>query len=447
MEGLTAMFGTLPTAVQTALTTLQQAGIQAGLVGGCVRDALMGVPPHDYDIAAGAPPAVLKDVFSAFPLVLDGEKHGTVTPVIDHTPVEITSFRTESGYQDGRHPDEVSFSATLEDDLMRRDFTVNAMAWSPDGGLTDLFGGQEDLQSGVIRCVGEPAERFSEDALRILRGLRFSSRLGFEIEQKTAAAMHAGAETLAQISRERICAELTGALTGAHALSTLSAFPDVLFAVIPELFPLYHCPQKSVYHIYDVWEHTLHVLDEVTPRTPLLCWSALLHDCAKPLTRHRDRKGFDHYPGHQQEGARLAESVCRSLRMSNQMIRDVRTLVLWHDERMTEDQVPLMLYRVGPDLFDDLIALQKADMLAHAERISREAHKLDALLLKRDEVLKNGECIGYATLAVSGDDLKALGWQGKELGQTLEWALMQVLKGKLPNDKEILLKEIGKPVT
>ena len=439
------MFDFLPSAVQTALTTLKQAGVQAVLVGRCVRDELMGVPPHDHDIAAGAPPEKLKEIFAAWPLILDGEKHGTITPVIDHTAVEITSFRTESGYRDGRHPDVVSFTASLSEDLSRRDFTVNAMAWSPEEGLTDLFGGREDLEKGVIRCVGDPAERFSEDSLRILRGMRFASRLGFAIEEETARAMHAQAEGLRQISRERIHTELTGTLTGAHAMEVLSAFPDVVFAVIPELFPLYHCPQKSVYHIYDVWEHTLHVLDEVTPRTPLLCWAALLHDCAKPLTRHRDRKGFDHYPGHQQEGARLAESVCKSLKMSNQMIRDITTLVLWHDERMTEDQVPLMLYRVGPELFDDLIALQKADMLAHAERISKDAGKLDALLLRRDQAIKNGECIGYSTLAVTGDDLKALGWQGKELGQSLEWALMQVLKGKLPNDRDTLLREIGKP--
>ena len=441
------MFDFLPSAVHTALTTLKQAGVQAVLVGGCVRDELMGVPPHDFDIAAGAPPETVKGVFADYPLILDGEKHGTITPVIDHTPVEITSFRTESGYQDGRHPDTVSFTATLEDDLSRRDFTINAMAWSPDEGLTDLFGGRQDMENRVLRCVGNPAERFSEDSLRILRGMRFSSRLGFAIEEETARAMHAQAEMLNRVSRERICTELTGLLTGPHAMETLHTFPDVLFAVVPELFPLYHCPQKSVYHIYDVWEHTLHVLDEIQPRTPLLCWAALLHDCAKPLTRHRDRKGFDHYPGHQQEGARLAESICKSLKMSNQMIKDIKTLVLWHDERMTEDQVPLMLYRVGTGLFDDLIALQKADMLAHAERISREAGKLDALLLRRDQVLQNGECIGYSTLAVTGDDLTALGWKGKDLGLTLEWALMQVLKGKLPNDREILLREVGKPET
>ena len=439
------MFDILPAAVETALSLLRQAGVQAVLVGGCVRDALMGLTPHDYDIAAGAPPETLKAVFSRYPLVLDGEKHGTVTPVIDHSPVEITSFRTESGYRDGRHPDAVSFSATLPDDLQRRDFTINAMAWSPEDGLTDLFGGRSDLENGVLRCVGRPSERFNEDALRILRGLRFASRLGFAIDPATAEAMHAQAEQLRQISRERICAELTGTLTGRHAMETLRAFPDVLFAVIPELFPLLNCPQKSVYHIYDVWEHTLHVLDEVTPRTSLLCWSALLHDCGKPLTRHRDRKGYDHYPAHQQEGARLAESICKSLRMSNAMVHDIRTLILWHDERMTPEQVPLMLYRVGPGLFDDLIALQKADMLAHAERIAKDAGKLDVLLRRRDEVIQSGACIGYSTLAVTGDDLKALGWQGKALGESLEWALMQVLKGKLPNEKEVLLREIGRP--
>ena len=437
------MFETLPAAVQTALQVLKQAGIQAVLVGGCVRDEQMGIPPHDYDIAAGAPPERLKDVFAAWPQHLAGEKHGTVTPVIDGVPVEITSFRTESGYRDGRHPDSVSFTASLEEDLRRRDFTVNAMAWSPDEGLTDLFGGREDLENKVLRCVGTPDVRFREDALRILRGLRFAARLGFSVEEETAAAMHGCAFLLANISRERVCEELTGLIVAPHAPETLAAFPDVLFAVIPELFPMLHCPQKSIYHIYDVWEHSLHALAEVTPRTPRLCWATLLHDCAKPMTRHRDRKGFDHYPGHPQAGAQLAESILKSLHMPAAMIRDIRTLVLWHDERMTEDQVPLMLWRVGPPLFDDLIAVQKADMLAHAELISRKAHELDRLLVRRDQAIKNGECIGYATLAITGDDLKARGLSGEELGRTLEWALMQVLTGSLPNEKDAILRAIS----
>ena len=437
------MFETLPGAVRTALDTLTRSGVQGVLVGGCVRDALMGLTPHDYDIAAGAPPERIKEAFAGYPLRLEGEKHGTVTPVIGSVPVQITSFRLESGYRDGRHPDEVWFTDDLLKDLKRRDFTVNSMAWSPENGLEDPFGGQEDLKNGLLRCLGDPDVRLTEDALRILRGLRFISRLGFSAEPATAAAMSRHAEALKSVSRERVLEELTGVLTGSYALQALTAFPDILFAVIPQLFPLYHCPQKSVYHIYDVWEHTLHVLDEVRPRTPRLCWAALLHDCAKPQTRHRDRKGFDHYPGHPQEGARLTESILKSLKMPAAMLQDIRTLVLWHDERFTPDQVPLMLYRVGPGLFDDLIALQRADMLAHAERIRKDAGKLDALLEARDEALENGACIGYATLALSGNDLKALGYEGKALGDTLEWALMQVLRGRLPNEKGALLEAVG----
>ena len=439
------MFETIPGPVETALRLLEEAGVRAVLVGGCVRDALMGIAPHDYDIAAGAPPERLKEVFAAYHLILDGEKHGTVTPVIDHTPVEITAFRTDGAYPDGRHPDSVTFTPSLEEDLRRRDFTINAMAWNPKDGLCDPYGGQEDLKAHVIRCVGEPDKRLTEDALRVLRGLRFAARLGFSIEKDTARALHEKAEGLKHISRERIAAELTGILTGAHAAAVLEAFPDVLFTVVPELFPMLNCPQKSVYHIYDVWLHTLHTLDGAAPRTPRLCWSALLHDCGKPLTRHRDRKGFDHYPGHQQEGARLAESILRSLKMSNQMVRDVCTLILWHDERFGPEGVPLMLYRVGPELFDDLIALQRADMLAHADLIVRRAGALDALTARRDEVMRNGECIGYATLAVTGDDVKALGFEGREIGRMLEWALMQVLNGQLPNDRERLLAALREP--
>ena len=431
----------VPDYVEKALSSLREAGYEACLVGGCVRDDLMGVRPHDYDVATDARPEEIRRVFLARELILDGEKHGTVTPVIDRHPVEITSFRADGDYLDGRHPESVRFTSSLEEDLARRDFTVNAMAFDPVRGLTDPFGGREDIEKGVIRCVGEPEARFREDALRILRAMRFASRLGFTIEAQTAGAMHDLRERLRLISRERIAAELTGVLTGRNAAQVLDEFHDVLFEVVPELFPLYHCPQKSVYHIYDVWEHTLHVVDQIAPRTPVNVWSALLHDCAKPQTRVRDRKGQDHYPAHQQTGARLAGVILRSLKMSNALTEDVQTLITYHDDELTPETVRLALSRVTPRLFDSLAALRRADLLAHAPQIALRAASLNAVLAERDRVLREGLCYDLKGLAVHGGELSALGYHGPELGRELDSLLNEVLRGRLPNDREALLKK------
>ena len=429
-----------PQAAQ-ALKALEQAGYEAYLVGGCVRDDLMGIPPHDYDITTNARPEEIKRVFADRHLVLDGEKHGTVSPVIDGTLIEITTFRADGKYSDGRHPDAVSFSQDLRDDLSRRDFTVNAMAWSERTGLVDLFGGTEDLKNGCLKAVGEPRKRFQEDALRILRGMRFASRLGFALDPETAEAMHALAPQLEHISRERIFTELTGVLQGSHAMDILSGFHDVLFTVIPELFPLYMCPQKSVYHIYDVWEHTLHVVDAVAPRTPVLVWTALLHDCGKPQTRMRDRKGYDHYPQHQAAGARLAERILQSLKVSNAFLKDVCTLVMYHDDPLNTDTAKLMMYRVGPERFESLISLRRADLVAHKpEKVVKEVEALDGARARYEQALAQGECVSLKDLAVNGDDMMALGIQGPEIRDTLERLLLMVLKDEIPNERETLIK-------
>ena len=424
-----------------AMRALEAAGYEAYLVGGCVRDDLMGIPPHDYDITTNALPEDIKRVFSGCHLVLDGEKHGTVSPVIGGSMIEITTFRADGAYSDGRHPDEVHFSSRLSDDLCRRDFTVNAMAWSERTGLVDLFGGAVDLEHGCLRAVGEPRERFQEDALRILRGMRFASRLGFALEENTAKAMHDLAPRLEQISRERVFTELTGVLQGEHAMSVLSDFHDVLFTVVPELFPLYMCPQKSVYHIYDVWEHTLHVVDAIRPRTAVLTWSALLHDCGKPQTRMRDRKGYDHYPQHQAAGARLAERILLSLKVSNAFLKDVCTLVTYHDDKVDAQTAKLLMYKVGPERFESLVSLRRADLLAHAPRVMKELSALDDAMDRYRLAVERHECVSLKELAVNGDDMMALGYRGPEIREALENLLQAVLKDEIKNERDPLMQK------
>ena len=319
------------------------------------------------------------------------------------------------------------------------------MAWSKRTGLVDPHGGAADLEHKTLRAVGEPEERFREDALRILRGMRFASRLGFPLEQKTADAMHKLAPQLELISRERIFTELTGVLQGEHAMRVLSDFHDVLFTIVPELFPLYMCPQKSVYHIYDVWEHTLHVLDTISPRTPLLTWCALLHDCGKPATRIRDRKGHDHYPQHQQVGAGIAERILQSLKVSNAFMKDVCTLVLYHDDVVVADTARLLMYHVGPERFEALVSLRRADLLAHdLERVQKSIDALEGATARYRQALENHECVSLKDLAVNGDDMLALGYQGPEIREILERLLIMVLKDEIPNEREVLIQKAAR---
>lgn len=431
----------VPRPVQTALSLLTGAGYQACLVGGCVRDDVLGIRPHDYDVTTNATPAQIKVVFSAFPLVLAGEKHGTVTPVINGTTVEITTFRVDGCYEDGRHPDSVSFTPDLTADLARRDFTINAMACLPDGTLIDPFGGRADCAAGVIRCVGEPQKRLTEDALRILRGLRFSARFGFDVDGPTADALRALSARLSLISRERIAAELTGLLTGAYAARTLRAFPTVLTAAVPELTPMLSCPQHSVYHVWDVFEHTLRVLDAIEDRTPLRAFSALLHDCGKPAARQRDSRGFDHFPMHQALGAQIGENILRSLKLPSRLIEDVKLLILHHDDDISVKTTRQMLCFVGPRLFDDLLALKRADLMAHAPFVAARAEALGQVALEKKRVLDEGLCYHLKNLAVGGGEMAALGFRGREIGAELEKLLGMVLDDALPNERAALQKQ------
>lgn len=430
----------VPQQVSEAVDTLEKRGFQAFLVGGCVRDDLLNIKPHDYDVTTDASPDQIKQAFSGRTLILAGEKHGTVAAVIDGMVVEMTTFRVDGAYFDGRHPDSVTFTTRLEDDLARRDFTINAMAWSKKTGLVDPFGGQRDCALSLIRCVGDPEKRLTEDALRILRGMRFSSRFGFAIEEKTAQAMRSLCGRLNLVSRERIAAELTGILLGAGAENVLCAFSDVLGAAVPELVPMFDCPQNSVYHVYDVWQHTLRTLSLITPRSPLTVYAALLHDCGKPASRERDARGFDHFHGHQEKGAALAEKIMRTLKLPVRLIRDVCLLILHHDDDISVKTVRLLLHLVGPELFDSLLALRRADMLAHAPFVVERAAALQLVAQEKERVLSEGLCYSLSALRIDGRALKRMGFCSDAIGEELNRLLYLVMTDALPNDETALLK-------
>ena len=321
---------TIPQAALDALEQLNRAGFSAWLVGGCVRDLLMGRTPGDYDITTAARPEQVEAVFAGERIIETGLKHGTVTVLLGGLPLEITTYRQEAAYSDHRHPDAVRFAPSLEADLSRRDFTVNAMAWHPAEGLVDLFGGREDLKAGIIRCVGRPEQRFSEDALRILRALRFASVLGFRLDGETRRAALERRELLSHVSRERIAAELTGILCGKDVRRVVTELWPVLAVPIPELAPMAGFDQRSPYHCYDVLTHCAAAAEAVPPEKTVR-WAALLHDAGKPACFTVDEQGRGHFYGHAKQSAHLAETALTRLRFDRDTVRRVTRLVELHD--------------------------------------------------------------------------------------------------------------------
>ena len=435
----------LPPFVADAIKRIETAGFEAVAVGGCVRDMLAGKTPHDYDIATSATPDEICAVFSGERLIETGLQHGTVTVLLSGEPLEITTYRQDGAYSDGRHPDEVVFSRNLSDDLSRRDFTVNAMAFHPTRGVTDLFSGQADLKAGVLRAVGEPRVRFSEDALRVLRGLRFAAQHGFSIEPQTAAAMRAMRDTLSPVSAERIYAEMTAFLCGKDVTRVLLTFPEIVCAVVPELKDTVGFSQNNRHHIHTVYAHIARVVGNV-PATPALRWAALLHDCGKPACATVDAAGESHFTGHPQESAQRAEAVLSRLRADNRTKAAALELIELHDLRTppTEKAVKRLLSKVGETRFFELCDLATADRKAQnpaffAPSKARE----DAVRDLGKKLLSEQSCLSLAELAVSGDDLLSAGIPaGKELGDTLRRLLDLVLDGECENAKEELLKHI-----
>ena len=436
----------LPPWAEEALAVLCGAGYEAYAVGGCVRDALLGRPLHDIDITTNATPKQVKDAFVGRPVIETGIRHGTVTVLIDHNPMEITTYRSESGYADGRHPDAVTFGCSLEEDLARRDFTFNAMAYHPARGLVDLYGGREDLTRRVIRCVGDPERRFGEDALRILRALRFSSVLDFDIDGETERALRITKDRIALVSVERITAELSRLLTGVRAGRILREYPDVIGVFLPELLPAVGFDQKNYHHKYDVYTHITAVV-EATPSELSLRLAALLHDVGKPSCFSTDGEGVGHFYGHAALSAEMAETILRRMRFDNRTVDEVVTLVRYHDGPIEEDKraVRRKLAKLGREGFFRLLALQRADCMGQADwlRAERLAH-YDRVEKIAREICEADECLTVSKLAVNGHDLMALGYRGRAVGDALHTLLDAVLSEQVLNEKDALLAFLAK---
>ena len=436
----------IPNTVLELMDRLEDRGHECCCVGGCVRDWLMGIEPHDYDCCTAATPAEMQEIFSDRQLVLAGLKHGTVGVVTADGVVEITTYRTEGGYADARHPDWVKFVRSLREDLARRDFTVNAMAYSPRRGLSDPFGGQADLQRGLLRAVGEAQQRFREDALRILRGLRFAARFGFQIEEQTRTAMDAEIAGLDTLARERVMTELTGFLLAARA-DDLTNAANLLCRCIPELTATVGFDQKNPHHIHDVFGHIAQVVEAVPP-TPELRLAALLHDIGKPDVFTLDQEGVGHFYGHASVSADLADGILHRMKASTALREEVVFLIRHHmDHYLPEEKTARrLLSRHGLDRMERLLDLQAADLGGKGtdapDASLRELQQLRQLL--RTLASQEG-ALTLKTLAVSGRDLMALGFApGPELGKTLNNLLEKVLAGDLPNEKEALLAAVSK---
>ena len=431
----------LPEKVKIILERLMVNGFEGYAVGGCVRDSLLGREPHDWDITTSAAPCQVKELFSH---TFDtGIEHGTVTVLIGSEGFEVTTYRIDGAYTDGRHPSEVQFTSSLKEDLRRRDFTINAMAYNERAGLVDLFGGVKDLEKGVIRCVGDPMERFGEDALRILRALRFSAQLGFSIDRATMDALIRLAPTLEKISAERIRVELTKLLLSPRPEYMQAVYEAGITAVVlPEFDSMMDTPQHNPHHCYYVGEHTLESLRYV-PSDSVLRWTMLLHDIGKPSCHTTDEKGVDHFKGHGPKGEKMAETVLRRLRFDNDTVRQVKTLIRWHDCRMEPDSktVRRILNQIGPELFEKLLQVQYAD--AMAQSLYRREEKLQRINRVRacmEEVLARKECYSLKMMEITGKDLIAIGCPpGPKLGEYLNLALEQVLDDPAKNQKAYLI--------
>ncbi|MCR5099479.1 MAG: CCA tRNA nucleotidyltransferase [Lachnospiraceae bacterium] len=434
----------LPDPVKKVIGILEEHGYEAYAVGGCVRDSIMGVTPHDWDVTTSALP---QEVKSCFDRTFDtGIEHGTVTVRMYGQSFEVTTYRVDGDYEDGRHPNDVTFTASLEEDLKRRDFTINAMAYSDRGGLVDLFGGADDIASRVIRCVGDPRERFSEDALRMLRALRFSAQLDFEIDPRTLDAIRELSPTLEKISAERITAEMVRLITSDHPERIETVYDTGLTAVFfPEWDEMMATPQHHHHHCYDVGHHTIEVMKHVSADR-VMRLTAMLHDVAKPICRKTDPQGEDHFVGHPQLGADMARDILRRFKMDNATIDHVCTLVRHHDERPTPTRrnIRRLMSRVGAEHMPGLIELKIADVLGQSG-YKREEKLAELSEIRRlyEEILAEGECVKISDLAVTGKDVIAAGVpRGPEIGRLLKRLLDMVIEDPTQNDREILLARI-----
>ncbi len=431
----------LPKTVAEIVSTLERAGFAAYVVGGCVRDACLGLQPQDYDLCTSALPEQTEAVFRDRRLVLAGKKHGTIGVVTENGVVEITTFRTEGSYRDNRHPDWVRFVANVESDLARRDFTVNAMAYSPTRGYADPFGGREDLKKGILRAVGAPEKRFQEDSLRILRGIRFAVRFSLRVDAATEKAMFSQANLMDNLARERVLEELNKLLPLVTA-EDLQRFAPILAAVVPELNPMIGFDQRSVHHAYDLYTHTARVVAAM-PADLTLRWAALLHDVGKVPTFTVDEAGRGHFYGHAAVSAQMAEEILKRLKAPAALRQQVVLLIDKHMLWLLPEKKHLrrQLARMGWETIYQLLALQEADNRNKGTEKPEEKEKFQAIRTVLEEIRAEDNCLGLKDLAVNGNDLMEIGYSGRAIGQMLNKLLDQVLEETLPNDREALLHQ------
>ena len=435
----------IPLGARHILRALNGAGYEAYLVGGCVRDLLRGVEPHDWDICTSARPEETETCFAGHRIIETGLKHGTVTVLEGGEPYEITTYRTEGPYSDSRRPDYVEFVSSLEADLARRDFTMNAIALGVDGGLRDPFGGAGDIQAGRIRCVGEPAHRFREDGLRVMRALRFGAVFGYEIEERTARAVHGSRAVLRHVAAERVHTELSKLLTGQNAGAILRQYPDVLCVFWPELEPLVTLEQHNPWHCWGGWEHTIHTV-EAAPADLVLRLTMLLHDAGKPGCKSTDENGVDHFYGHPAAGAGLADQLLRTLKFDNRTRERVVTLVEHHDIQLPprSQAIRRWLSRLGTETFFQLLEVKRADSMGQDPVLAQaRLAQLEGIRAKAEEIVSQGQCLRLRDLAVNGRDVIAAGIApGPEVGRVLNCLLEEVLSGTLPNRRDALLSRL-----
>lgn len=432
----------LPEDVKRIISILGRAGFEAYVVGGCVRDSLLGRTPDDWDITTSALPEQVKEVFKR--TIDTGIKHGTVTVRMNKNSYEVTTYRIDGKYSDGRHPDEVRFSPSLFEDLKRRDFTINAMAYNDASGVIDLFGAQRDLEKGIVRCVGDPRERFFEDSLRMLRAVRFAALLSFKIEEKTFAAIRTLAHGLSRVSEERIAAELMKIILSDHPDYLRKAYEAGLTKIfLPEFDRMMQTIQNTPHHMYTVGEHTLHVMQNTKPER-VLRLSALFHDVAKPVTRKVDENGRDHFKGHPELGADMTRDILKRLKFDNATIEDTVRLVRFHDERypVTKKNVRREIARVGMEYYPDLLALRRADILGQSDYHRKEKlSDLDSIAKLFEEIKAEMSPVTLKDLAVSGGEIIEAGVErGPVTGRVMRRLLNDVIDDPSLNTKEELIK-------
>lgn len=429
----------LPESIVQCVNALEKAGFAAYVVGGCVRDACLGLTPQDYDMCTSATPEQTEKVFAGKRLVLAGKKHGTIGVVTESGVVEITTFRTEGSYKDNRHPDWVQFVTDVESDLARRDFTVNAMAYSPTRGYADPFGGREDLKKSVLRAVGDPEKRFREDSLRILRGVRFAVRFGLKADPATEKAMFSQAHLMDNLARERVFEELCKLLPLVTA-EDLKRFAPILAAVIPELKPMIGFDQRSPHHGYDIYTHTAHVVAG-TPADLTLRWAALLHDVGKVPTFSVDETGRGHFYNHAVKGAEMADTILRRLKAPNALREQVVLLIEKHMAQLQPEKKSLrrQIGQLGQETVYQILSLQQADNSNKGTAKSEENEKYIQILEILEEIKSEDGCLSLKDLTVNGHDLMKIGFSGRTIGLMLNWLLDQVIEETLPNERSVLL--------